>query len=106
MKYKPQFVLLFFIVLLLSACSGNKNLNQDIAVAVAVTQTAAAPPVEQQPESQAITDAVLIEFQSGSTTWYTNGDLQAGASRAFCSGRPGRTAGNSLANAGPRPGWQ
>ena len=83
MKYKPQFVLLFFIVLLLSACSGNKNLNQDIAVAVALTQTAAAPPVEQQPEIQAVTDAVLIEFQSGSTTWYTNADLEAGASAHY-----------------------
>jgi hypothetical protein len=95
MKYKIQFTIMILIVTLLSACSGSANSNTDVAVAVALTQTADAPAntaVALQPEASATpevavqapsTDAVRIEFQPGATTWYTNGDLAAGASTRF-----------------------
>jgi hypothetical protein len=100
MKSKIYFVLI--LLLLLAGCSNNQSSTTDVAVAVALTQTAAAivapteaaavPQAEQQPEATAeaeqavqapAADAARIEFQSGATTWYTHGDLAAGASTRF-----------------------
>jgi hypothetical protein len=101
MKLKFQLFLSMFIILLVPACSGQGNSDANIAIAVALTQTAAAPATVEQPNAApqapaeqpttapqasaqpAMTGANRIDFQQNTNTWYTNGDLEAGASQQF-----------------------
>ena len=91
MKAKIQLALSIFIILFLAACGGQPSSDQDIAIAVALTQTAAAPsaPVEQPtavpqaPAQPVLSGANRIDFQQNTNTWYTNGDLEAGAAQQF-----------------------
>jgi hypothetical protein len=90
MKAKFPLFLLVIVALSVSACTGQQNTDTSVAVSVALTQTAAAlTAASTQPDLQApatatpqppAADAVRIEFQPTTTSWYTNGDLAAGAS--------------------------
>ncbi|MBN2115711.1 MAG: hypothetical protein JW730_04030 [Anaerolineales bacterium] len=95
MKVKFPLFSLVIVALFLSACAGQQNTDTNVAVSVALTQTAAAltaapqgaaptqpdlqPAATTAPQPPAA-DAVRIEFQPNTTSWYTNGDLAAGAS--------------------------
>ncbi len=95
MKQKIQLLTILLLAIMLASCSGNGTPNTDIAVAVALTQTAAGPVNTAAPQIIEVTatteavpkpipmDATRIEFPTGKTTWYTNGDLAAGASTRF-----------------------
>ena len=85
-------------ILILSACSGKDVSATDVAVAVALTQTAAAP-VEPQAETQPTAEtvdqppaaeAVRIELAPGQTSWVTNGDLNAGSAQYVLAGQAGQ----------------
>ncbi len=104
MKQKIQLLIMLLLIVLLASCSGSGSQNTDIAVAVALTQTAAVPPAntpvpqeivssatsETVPQST-IPDAGRIEFPTGKMSWYTNGDLAAGATTRYTlSGQAGQ----------------
>ncbi len=82
----------------LSACSGKDVSATDVAVAVALTQTAAAPvepqaetlPTAETVEQPPASEAVRIELAPGQTSWYTNGDLNAGSAQYVLSGQAGQ----------------
>lgn len=85
-------------ILILSACSGKDVSATDVAVAVALTQTAAVPveaPAEAQPTAETVdqppaAEAVRIELAPGQTSWYTNGDLNAGSAQYVLAGQAGQ----------------
>lgn len=90
MKTKTPWVWSILICLFLAACAPQQDAGKDIAIAVALTQTAVVPqaPVEQPANTPAVASpapdsTARIEFQPNTDTWYTNGDLEPGAVQQF-----------------------
>ncbi len=97
MKLKFPLIVLTVVILFVSACAGSTDTN--VAVSVSLTQTAAAlapatqgavpqgaAPTQSNPQAGAqppAADAIRIEFQPNSTSWYTNGDLDTKMVRHF-----------------------
>ena len=85
-------------ILILSACSEKDVSATDVAVAVSLTQTAASPvepqvetlPTAETVEQPPAAEDVRIELAPGQTSWYTNGDLNAGSAQYVLAGQAGQ----------------
>ena len=101
MKLKLRLFVGIMVMLLVSACSGKDNSAVQVAVAVALTQTAAAPTTAPQAATTQATatavpqilttqaavapqdDVVRIQFEPNSINWHTKGDVSPKTTRHF-----------------------
>ncbi len=93
MKTEILLVLSIFVILFLAACGGQANTDR-VPPTTVITATATVAAPQPPPEQPTVTptataqpvvsaDATRIEFQPEAISWYTNGDLEAGAVQRF-----------------------
>ncbi len=81
---KHRVGLVWLVVLVLSACSTSAGQEPLKATDLpAATKAPAATQLVVEPTVTPAAEALPIEFDEGATTWYTNGDLAAGAGQPY-----------------------